>query len=51
MYIALKEASETEYWLDLLYESENIDEKSYTSIINDNIEIIKILTRIVKNTE
>ena len=51
MSIALKEASETEYWLDLLHESEYIDEKSYTSIINENIEIIKILTRIVKNTE
>ena len=51
MSIALKEASETEYWLELLYESEYIDEKSYSSIINDNIEIIRILTRIVKNTE
>jgi four helix bundle protein len=51
MSIALKEASETEYWLDLLHESEYIDESSYTSIINDNIELIKILTRIVKNTE
>ena len=51
MAIALKEASETEYWLDLLYESEYIDKTSYTSIIDDNIELIKILTRIVKNTE
>ena len=51
MSIALKEASETEYWLDLLHESEYIDESSYTSIMNDNIELIKILTRIVKNTE
>ena len=51
MSIALKEASETEYWLELLYESDYIDEKSYTSIINDNLELIKILTRIVKNTD
>ena len=51
MAIALKEASETEYWLDLLYESEYIDKTSYTSIIDDKIELIKILTRIVKNTE
>ena len=51
MSIALKEASETEYWLDLLHESEYIDDSSYNSIINDNIELIKILTRIVKNTE
>ena len=51
MSIALKEASETEYWLELLYESGYIDEVSYDSIINDNREIIKILTRIVKNSE
>ena len=49
--IALKEASETEYWLELLYEAEYIDETSYNSIIEDNRELIKILTMIVKNTE
>ena len=51
MNIALKEACETEYWLELLFESEFIDESSYASIINDNRELIKILTMIVKNTE
>ena len=51
MNIALKEASETEYWLELLYESEYIDETSYNSIIEDNRELIKILTMIVKNAE
>ena len=51
MNIALKEACETEYWLELLFESEYIDESSYASIINDNRELIKILTMIVKNTE
>jgi four helix bundle protein len=51
MNIALKEASETEYWLELLYEAEYIDETSYNSIIEDNRELIKILTMIVKNTE
>ena len=51
MNIALKEANETEYWLELLYESDYIDEQSYSTIINDNIEIIRILTRIVKNSE
>ncbi len=51
MNIALKEASETEYWLELLYEAEYIDETSYNSIIEDNRELIKILTTIVKNTQ
>lgn len=51
MSIALKEASETEYWLELLHESEYIEDDAFESIINDNIEIIKVLTKIVKNSE
>ncbi len=51
MNIALKEACETEYWLELLYESEYIDQPSYQSMTNDNLELIRILTSIVKNTE
>ena len=50
MSIALKEASETEYWLELLHESGYIDDKSFQSIYYDNLEIIKIITRIVKNS-
>ena len=48
--IAQKECFETEYWLELLHESDYIDDLSFDSIINDNIELIKILTSIVKNT-
>ena len=51
MNIALKEASETEYWLELLHESDYISEEQFQSIIADNIEIIKILTSIVKNVD
>ena len=51
MSIALKEASETEYWLELLHESEYIGDDAFESVINDNIEIIKVLTKIVKNSE
>jgi four helix bundle protein len=42
--IALKEANETQYWLDLLKDSEFIDEKVYFSINNDCVELIKLLT-------
>ena len=49
--IALKEASETEYWLDLLHDSQYIDDKSFESIYNENIEIIKLLTSIIKTTK
>ena len=43
MHIALKETSETEYWLKLLVLSEYISEKEGKSLINDCLEIKKIL--------
>jgi len=49
--IALKEASETEYWLELLVETDYIDQKQFDSIYNDCIELIKILTAILKSSE
>ena len=49
MNIALKEASETEYWLELLYESEYIQKSAFDSICTDCRELIKILTAITKN--
>ncbi len=47
MAIAQKEANETEYWIELLFQSEYIDEKTYHSIITDNREINKILASII----
>jgi len=46
--IALKEASETKYWLELLAATEYISESQFLSKINDCTEIEKILTQIVK---
>ena len=51
MNIALKEASETEYWLELLFESDYIDKSQFESMINDCIELIKILTAIIKTSK
>lgn len=51
MNIALKEASETEYWLQLLKATKYIDEKYANSVINDCIELNKILASIVKTTK
>ena len=48
MNIALKEASETEYWLEILYETGHIDEKAFKSIYRDCKELIKILMAISK---
>ncbi len=51
MSIALKEAAETSYWLELLVETDYITQEQYESISSDCIEIIKILTSIVKSTK
>jgi four helix bundle protein len=48
--IALKEASETEYWIDILIKTNYLDEKD-NSLLNDCIEINKILQTIVKTTK
>lgn len=46
--IALKEASETEYWLELLYESEYITKEQFESIYKDCQELLKLLIAITK---
>ena len=49
--IALKEANETEYWLQLLYKSNLITEKEFESIKSDLTELLKLLTSIIKTTK
>ena len=48
MYIAYKEANETEYWLELLAESGYIEKEAFDSIYADCKELIKILASITK---
>ena len=48
MYIAYKEANETEYWLEILCESGYIERKVFGSFYNDCKELIKILAAITK---
>ncbi|MGN0182815.1 MAG: four helix bundle protein [Candidatus Ornithomonoglobus sp.] len=43
LHISLKETAETEYWLRLLTLSEYISEKEGNSLINDCLEIKRIL--------
>lgn len=51
MAIALKEANETEYWIELLAQSEYINEKSSASILADLTELLKLLTSIIKTSK
>jgi four helix bundle protein len=48
--IALKEASETEYWLELLVETDYISKTQFDTIQADCVEIIKILTSILNTS-
>ena len=48
MNIALKEASETEYWLELLHETEYLNPQQFQSVYDDCQELIKILMAITK---
>lgn len=48
MNIALKESSETEYWLELLHESDYISKDQFENIYSDCEELIKILVSITK---
>lgn len=47
-YISLKECAETQYWLDLLYETEFLSAQEYESILFDCIELRKLLTALTK---
>ena len=49
--IALKESNETEYWLELLHETDYIDDNQFQSIIEDNHNITGTLINIIKSTK
>ncbi len=51
LYIALKEANETGYWLRLLNKTEFLTDTEFKSIEKDIDEIIAILTSITKKTK
>jgi four helix bundle protein len=49
--ISLKEATETKYWLELLHESDYINEQQFFSIVNDLNIIIGTLINTLKKTK
>ncbi len=49
--IALKEANESKYWLQLLHHGKFIDDKTYNSIIKDAEEITALLVSIIKTSK
>ena len=44
VYIALKETSETQYWLELLYKTDYLSQNQFESIAKDTEELRKMLS-------
>lgn len=51
MNIALKEADETDYWLNLLHDNGYLNDSNFESINHDCIRILKCLSAIVKSVK
>ena len=49
--IALKESDETEYWLEILHETQYISDDEFDSMITDNKELTAMLVSIVKSSK
>ena len=49
--IALKEANETDYWIDLIHDTDFLNRKMYESIKKDIDELIRLLVSIIKTTK
>ena len=51
MSIALKETSETKYWIKLVFATNYLTESEKESILSDCVEIEKMLTSIIKTSK
>ena len=49
--VALKEANESDYWIELLYTSNLITRKMYSSLKKDMIELLKMLVASTKTVK
>jgi four helix bundle protein len=49
--IALKEADETKYWIDIIHQSGGLNDVECSSITRDVNEVIYLLTSIIKTTK
>ncbi len=51
LQIALKESDETQYWLELLVETEYVSQDLFDSLMADNKELTALLTSIINSTK
>ena len=48
LMIALKEANETQYWINLLYDTDYITQQMHASLLKDGRELVSLLVSITK---
>ena len=51
MYISFKECCETEFWLDIMHETDYIDDKTFNNLMPKCSELNKMLSAITKSTK
>ncbi len=49
--IALKESNETDYWLEILFETDYISKEEFLELQLGNYELLKLLTSIIKTSK
>lgn len=49
--VALKEANETEYWIELLHQSNFIEDTAFLSVSSNLTELLKLLISIIKSSK
>jgi len=48
LMVALKEANETQYWINLLYDTEYLSKQMHDSLLRDSKELVSLLVSITK---
>ena len=51
MYIALKECCETEFWLDIMHETQYVEESAFNDLMPKCTDLKKMLGSITKSTK
>lgn len=51
LHIALKEAAETKFWIEILSNTDYISESEKDSLMNDCLELIKLLAASINTTK
>ena len=51
IFISAKECRETQYWIELLFQTDYLDKKQYESILTDSVELGKMLSSMTKKLQ